>query len=120
MGDLDSGRMDFDTAAGALNMSRDSLNRRMNVASTAFQAINNDSVAGLPKQALRESETDSAISQIPPMLGYSELSAFVHGFRKWLGMPTAPASWVARDPGFTAWWAALFSGKARVPPHNAS
>jgi AraC-like DNA-binding protein len=84
MGDLDSGRMDSDSAARALNMSRASLYRRLKEENTSFQVIKNEIVEGLAKQALRE--TDSPISQIALMLGYSEHSAFVHSFTKLAGM----------------------------------
>ena len=101
MEDLDSGRMDSDTAARALKLSRESLYRSLKVASTSFQAINNDIVAGLSKQTLRE--TDSAISQIALMLGYSEHSAFVHSFSQLVGMrPCAyrAGEWGCQGSGF--------------------
>ena len=84
MGDLDSGRMDSDTAARALNMSRASLYRRLRAENTSFQAIKNEIVEQLAKRALRE--TQSPVSQIALMLGYSEHSAFVHSFTKLAGM----------------------------------
>jgi len=84
MGDLDSGRMDSDSAARALHMSRASLYRRLREEHTSFRAIRNDIVESLAKTALRE--TDSPISQIALMLGYSEHSAFVHSFTRLAGM----------------------------------
>jgi AraC-like DNA-binding protein len=84
MGELDSGRMDSDTVARTLNMSRASLYRRLREERTTFQAIRNEIIERLAKKALKE--TDSPISQIALMLGYSEHSAFAHSFTRLAGM----------------------------------
>jgi AraC-like DNA-binding protein len=84
MGELDSGRMDSDTVARTLNMSRASLYRKLRQEHTSFQAIRNQIIDRLAKIALKE--TDSPISQIALMLGYSEHSAFVHGFTRLTGV----------------------------------
>ena len=89
MGNLDSGQLDSDTVARALNMSRATLYRRLRLENTSFQSIKNGIVEQLAKRALRE--TESPISQIAYMLGYSEHSAFVHGFNKLVG--TSPSAY---------------------------
>ncbi len=66
MGELDSGRMDSDTVARTLNISRASLYRRLREEHTTFQAIRNEIIERLAKRALKE--TDSPISQIALML----------------------------------------------------
>lgn len=117
MGDLDSGRMDLDTAARALNMPRASRYCRMKVASTAFQKVSNDIAAGLSKQALRETLARSR--QCPAIQStvhsYTASAHCLACLARWRVVFVLPGNRGPRPDG-----GAIFSGKARVPLHNAS
>lgn len=83
MGEVHTGQVTAQTTADALHMSRSTLHRRLALESTSFKALRDDVVSGLAKQALK---TDAKIGDIALLLGYSEHSAFVHAFRRVVGV----------------------------------
>lgn len=67
------------TVASQLNMSRSSLFRRLKEMGTSFKKIKNGVIEEMAKKALVGSQ--SSVTNIALMLGYSELSAFTRAFR---------------------------------------
>ena len=72
-----------DQAARELNMTRRTLHRYLSEAGTSFQAMRNEVMVEVAKQALVE--TGASVTAIALQLGYSETSAFVRAFRRIVG-----------------------------------
>jgi AraC-like DNA-binding protein len=75
--------------AQTLSMHRRTLNRRLKAQGTTFQRVL-DEVRFEVARALLE-DTRAPISDVATALCYSEVSAFMHAFRRWTG--TTPAQW---------------------------
>jgi AraC-like DNA-binding protein len=73
--------------ARRLGMSSRSLQRRLNELGTSFQKLLDDTCREIALRQVREQRL--TISEITFLLGYSEVSAFHHAFRRWTGV--APA-----------------------------
>jgi len=80
---IGKGDITSDSLAHGLYMSRRSLHRRLAEAQTSVQEIRDNVVSRLAKEML--ANTRSTISEISSMLGYSEASAFVRGFKRLTG-----------------------------------
>ena len=79
--------------AQTLSMHRRTLNRRLKAQGTTFQRVL-DEVRFEVARALLEN-TRAPISEVAAALCYSEVSAFMHAFRRWTG--TTPAQWRKGD-----------------------
>jgi AraC-like DNA-binding protein len=81
--------------ARRLGMSHRTLARRLASEGLTFTAILDELKIDLAKSYLKKDELP--ISQTAWLLGYGEVSAFTHAFRRWTGM--TPRQWrVANDP----------------------
>ena len=83
---LPHGKAEAKEIARRLGMSRRTLGRRLASEGLTFSGIQKDLKADLAKRYLRDG--DLPITQIAWLLGYREVSAFTHAFRRWTG--TAP------------------------------
>ena len=83
--------------AQTLSVHRRTLNRRLKAQGTTFQRVLDD-VRFEVARALLE-DTRAPISEISTALCYSEVSAFMHAFRRWTG--TTPAQWRKGDDELT-------------------
>ena len=70
-------------AARELNMTRRTLHRYLSEAGTSFQAMRNEVMIDVAREALVE--TGASVTGIAQQLGYSETSAFVRAFRRLVG-----------------------------------
>jgi AraC-like DNA-binding protein len=80
---LPHGKAQAGEIARRLGMSRRTLARRLSAEGLTFAGILADLRVDLAKRHLRDG--DLAISQIAWLLGYREVSAFTHAFRRWTG-----------------------------------
>ncbi|MEH2489550.1 AraC-like DNA-binding protein [Bradyrhizobium sp. AZCC 2230] len=81
--------------ARRLGMSHRTLARRLASEGLTFTAILDELKIDLAKSYLKKDELP--ISQTARLLGYGEVSAFTHAFRRWTGM--TPRQWrAANDP----------------------
>ena len=69
--------------AAQLGLSQRTSARRLASEGVTFSAVLDSLRAGLAKQYL--SDPDLSISQIAWLLGYQEVSAFTHAFKRWSG-----------------------------------
>jgi AraC-like DNA-binding protein len=83
---LPHGKANAGEVARQLGMSHRTLARRLAAEGLTFSEIQKDLKADLAKRYLRDG--DLPISQIAWLLGYREVSAFTHAFKRWTG--TAP------------------------------
>jgi AraC-like DNA-binding protein len=83
---LPHGKAGAGEVARQLGMSHRTLARRLAAEGLTFSEIQTELKADLAKHYLREG--DLPISQIAWLLGYREVSAFTHAFKRWTG--TAP------------------------------
>ena len=78
-----------------LGMSVRTFARRLNDAGSTFAEILDQLRSDLARKYL--SDADLAPSQIAFLLGYSEVSAFSHAFKRWTG--TSPGEWRTAHAG---------------------
>ena len=83
---LPHGKANASEVARQLGMSHRTLARRLAAEQLTFSAIQTELKTDLAKRYLRDG--DLPISQIAWLLGYREVSAFTHAFKRWTG--TAP------------------------------
>jgi AraC-like DNA-binding protein len=83
---LPHGKANAGEVARQLGMSHRTLARRLAAEQLTFSEIQTELKADLAKRYLRDG--DLPISQIAWLLGYREVSAFTHAFKRWTG--TAP------------------------------
>jgi AraC-like DNA-binding protein len=83
---LPHGKANADEVARQLGMSHRTLARRLAGEGLTFSGIQTELKTDLAKRYLRDG--DLPISQIAWLLGYREVSAFTHAFKRWTG--TAP------------------------------
>ena len=83
---LPHGKANAGEVARQLGMSRRTLARRLAAEQLTFSEIQTELKTDLAKRYLRDG--DLPISQIAWLLGYREVSAFTHAFKRWTG--TAP------------------------------
>jgi AraC-like DNA-binding protein len=89
---LPHGQARRDVVAQKLGLSPRSLGRKLSAEGISFARILEELRIGLAKRYL--SERDLSISRIAWLLGYTEVSAFSHAFRRWTGRaPRADRSW---------------------------
>jgi AraC-like DNA-binding protein len=80
---LPHGKAQADEVAAQLGMSRRTLGRRLASEGLTFAGILADLRVDLARRQLRDGSL--AISQIAWLLGYREVSAFTHAFKRWTG-----------------------------------
>jgi AraC-like DNA-binding protein len=80
---LPHGKAQVDEVATRLGMSRRTLGRRLASEGLTFASVLADLRVDLAKRQLRDGSL--AISQIAWLLGYREVSAFTHAFKRWTG-----------------------------------
>jgi AraC-like DNA-binding protein len=80
---LPHGRAHVDQVAAQLGMSRRTLGRRLAAEGLTFAGVLAELRVDIAKRELREGSL--AISQIAWQLGYREVSAFTHAFKRWTG-----------------------------------
>jgi AraC-like DNA-binding protein len=80
---LPHGKAQADEVATRLGMSRRTLGRRLASEGLTFASVLADLRVELAKRQLRDGSL--AISQIAWLLGYREVSAFTHAFKRWTG-----------------------------------
>jgi AraC-like DNA-binding protein len=83
---LPHGKANADEVARQLGMSHRTLARRLAAEQLTFSEIQTELKTDLARRYLRDG--DLPISQIAWLLGYREVSAFTHAFKRWTG--TAP------------------------------
>ena len=83
---LPHGKANAGEVARQLGMSHRTLARRLAAEGVTFSQIQTELKADLARRYLREG--DLPVSQIAWLLGYREVSAFTHAFKRWTG--TAP------------------------------
>jgi len=81
---LPHGKANAVEIARRIGMSRRTLARKLSSEDLTFSAIAEELKGDLAKHYLKAS--DLPISQIAWLLGYSEVSAFTHAFKRWTGM----------------------------------
>jgi AraC-like DNA-binding protein len=86
---LSRGEAETQAVADELGMSVRTLARRLSEQGLTFAQILNELRHDLAKRYLRDASL--GLSQIAFLLGYSELSAFSHAFKRWTG--TTPGEW---------------------------
>ena len=84
---LPHGTARADEAARRLGLSRRTLARRLASEGLTFEGVLSELKADLAKRYLREEAL--AISQIAWLVGYREVSAFTHAFKRWTGKTPA-------------------------------
>ncbi|MFL5142806.1 MAG: helix-turn-helix transcriptional regulator [Microvirga sp.] len=77
--------------ARRLGMDRRSLLRHLSSEGTTFRKISQQVLLEASQRLL---QTDASVSDVAEALGFSELAAFTHAFRRWLG--ETPSSWKLR------------------------
>ena len=92
-----SGKSSGEDLAQTLSLQRRTLNRRLRAQGTTFQQVLDEVRFEVARQLLEH--TRIAIDDIAAALCYSELSAFVHAFRRWT--QTTPAQWRRSAAGTT-------------------
>jgi AraC-like DNA-binding protein len=80
---LPHGKAQADAVAAQLGMSRRTLGRRLASEGLTFASVLADLRVHLAKRQLEDGSL--AISQIAWLLGYREVSAFTHAFKRWTG-----------------------------------
>lgn len=80
---LSGNRLNADSAAEYLNISRSTLLRRLKDEGTTFKELFDYTRKELAQSYLKQ---DHTISEIAYLLGFSEPSAFQHSFKRWFGV----------------------------------
>jgi AraC-like DNA-binding protein len=97
---LPDGNLRLRTIAQRLGMSERTLGRHLASEGTSFGAIVDELRSALARRYLNQSEL--SVSQIAWLLGYQDLSAFTHAFKRWTGKsPTLFRARITR-PAFAA------------------
>jgi AraC-like DNA-binding protein len=78
--------------AALFSMHSRTMNRRLNVCGTSFQALVDEGRFEIARQMLEDSAMN--VSRIAATLNYADASAFSRAFRRWSG--TTPAQWRAQ------------------------
>jgi AraC-like DNA-binding protein len=91
---LPHGKARLEDIARKLGMSQRTLARRLASEGLSFGKVLDELRADLAQRHLRD--TDLSISQIAWLLGYQEVSAFTHAFKRWTGR--TPRAMRAQDP----------------------
>jgi AraC-like DNA-binding protein len=86
---LPHGKLRAGEVARQLGMSQRTFVRRLSSDGLTYSAILDELKVDLAKRSLRDG--DLPISQIAWLLGYSEISAFTHAFKRWTG--STPRQW---------------------------
>lgn len=86
---LQSGAHSAEAVAKALNMSRQTLHRRLGSEGASFSDILEDVRVSL---AVRYLKGDRSVSQIAYLLGYTDPAAFSRAFKRWKGL--SPTDWM--------------------------
>lgn len=86
---LPHGRARADEVAHRLGLTRRTLARRLASEGLTFESVLSELRADLAKRYLRNEGL--AISQIAWLVGYKEVSAFTHAFKRWTGQTPAEA-----------------------------
>jgi AraC-like DNA-binding protein len=81
---LPHGKANADEVARCLGMSHRTLARRLSSEGLTFSEILDELKADLASRYLKEGHLQ--ISRIAWLLGYSQVSAFTHAFKRWTGM----------------------------------
>ncbi len=79
---LPTGNLNFESTADSLNISRSSLYRTLKKENTSFNSLLKEIRQSLVKTYLKQGMTTS---QIAYLVGYSDISSFLHAFRGWFG-----------------------------------
>jgi AraC-like DNA-binding protein len=90
---LPHGKLRASEVARQLGMSHRTLVRRLSSDGLTYSTILDELKVDLAKRSLKDGNLP--ISQIAWLLGYSEISAFTHAFRRWTGI--TPRQWRARS-----------------------
>jgi AraC-like DNA-binding protein len=93
---LPHGQTGIESVAEKLRMSARTLRRKLAAEGVTFAKILEDLRFALAKHHL--AEPDLSISRIAWMLGYTEVSAFSHAFRRWSGRPPRAVRSQRRKP----------------------
>lgn len=104
---LPHGRATAAEIARRLGMSQRTLARKLSADGLTFSVIAEELKADLAKHYLKDS--DLAISEIAWLVGYREVSAFTHAFKRWTGITPRQS----RAEGHLA-----AEGRARKPSHH--
>ena len=80
---LPSGQPKIDAVAQELGMSSRTLTRRLAEAGVTYKGLLDEVRRKLALQYLRDKRI--SFKQVAYLLGYSEVSAFYHAFRRWVG-----------------------------------
>jgi AraC-like DNA-binding protein len=88
-----SGSTSIDDVAQFFRMHRRTVHRRLRDEGTDFRSLLDDVRFGISRQLLRA--TDTPVTEIAAVVGYSEPSAFTRAFRRWSGK--SPREW-REDP----------------------
>ncbi len=94
---LPHGQTGIESVARKLRIGPRTLQRKLAAEGVTFAGILEDLRFALAKHYL--AEQDLSISRIAWMLGYTEVSAFSHAFRRWSGRPPRAARSQQRRPG---------------------
>jgi AraC-like DNA-binding protein len=86
---LPHGLAQAEAVAGELGMSPRTLARRLAAEEVAFSTIVRELRIALAQRHLADG--DLSVSQIAWLLGYREVGAFTHAFRRWTGMTPSEA-----------------------------
>ncbi|TGG93877.1 AraC family transcriptional regulator [Natronospirillum operosum] len=92
--------LNIDSVAKSLCVSPRTLQLRLKVEGTSYQAIIREMRISIGKEYLANSSMP--LAEVALLLGYSEQSAFNHAFRQWTGMTPRQFRNSARDAGKTA------------------
>lgn len=82
---LPSGRISDDKVAEALNMHVRTLQRRLQEKETTFKSLMVEVRRELAEAYLRNNQL--SLQEISFLLGFSDMSAFTHAFKRWTGKP---------------------------------
>ena len=104
---LPHGGTSIESVAAKLHLSPRTLRRKLATEGVTFGGILEDLRIALAKHYL--AEQDLSISRIAWMLGYTEVSAFSHAFRRWTGRPPRAVRSERRR------WAPAGPAKRRMP-----
>ncbi|MGO9700575.1 MAG: AraC family transcriptional regulator ligand-binding domain-containing protein [Xanthobacteraceae bacterium] len=93
---LPHGRTGIESVAAKLHVSPRTLRRKLAAEGVTFAGILEDVRRALAKHYL--AEQDLSITRIAWLLGYTEVSAFSHAFRRWTGRPPRAVRSQRRQP----------------------
>lgn len=86
---LEKGDVSLEAIARALDLTPRALQSRLQQSGTTFEAVLNETRAGLAERFLRD--TDLPLAEIALLLGFSEQSAFTRAAARWFGV--APSAY---------------------------